>query len=113
MSQRPEIRFVALDASASPVVAALVGQDLQMPPRLKSLDQQSGGALTRAAKAADFKGRAKSSIEILSPEKLEAVRLYLVGTSLSEPSTDLDWIRAGAVAYAAIHARKTPAASVF
>ena len=113
MPQRPEIRFVALDASASPVVAALVGQDLQMPPKLKSLDQQSGGALTRAAKAADFKGRAKSSIEILSPEKLEASRLYLVGTAQSEASVELDWIRAGAVAYAAIHARKTPTASLF
>ncbi len=112
MSQRPEIRFVALDASASPVIAALVGQDLQLPPRLKSLDQQSGGALTRAAKAADFKGRAKSSIEILSPEKLDATRLYLIGTALSESSGDLDWIRAGAVAYAAIHARKTPTASL-
>ena len=41
MSQRPEIRFVALDASASPVVAALVGQDLHMPPALKAMDQKS------------------------------------------------------------------------
>src|SRR5690606_27217405 len=65
------------------------------------------------AKAADFKGRAKSSVEILSPEKLEASRLYLVGTALSKPSGDLDWIRAGATAYAAIHARKTPTASLF
>lgn len=113
MSQRPEIRFVALDADASPVVAALVGQDLQTPPKLKSLDQQSGGALMRAAKAADFKGRAKSSIEILSPEKLDTSRLYLVGTVQSEPSGDLDWIRAGAVAYAAMHARKTPTASLY
>ena len=113
MSQRPEIRFVALDASASPVVAALVGQDLHMPPALKAMDQKSGGALTRAAKAADFKGRAKSSIEILSPEKLEASRLHLIGTAQSESSGELDWMRAGSVAYAAIHARKTPTASLY
>lgn len=113
MSQRPEIRFVALDASASPVVAALVGQDLHMPPALKAMDQKSGGALMRAAKAADFKGRAKSSIEVLSPEKLEASRLHLIGTAQSDTSEELDWMRAGSVAYAAIHARKAPAASLF
>jgi leucyl aminopeptidase len=112
MSQRPEIRFVALDAPASPVFAALVGQDLQMPPVLKALDQKSGGAITRAAKAADFKGKARSSIEILSPERLEMSRLHLVGTAQSEACGELDWIRAGATTYAAIQARKASAASL-
>ena len=113
MSQRPEIRFVALDAATNPVIAALVGQDLSMPPALKALDQKSGGALTRAAKAAEFKAKARSSIEILSPEKLEATRLHMIGTVESEPAGDLDWMRAGSAAYAAIHARKAPAASLF
>ncbi|ODT30242.1 MAG: leucyl aminopeptidase [Hyphomicrobium sp. SCN 65-11] len=112
MSQRPEIRFVALDAPASAVVAALVGQDLHLPPALKALDQKSQGAVVRAAKAADFKGKAKSSIEILSPERLEMSRLHLVGTAQSEGAGELDWMRAGATAYAAIHARKTPTASL-
>ncbi len=112
MSQRPEIRFVALDAPMSPVVAALVGQDVQMPPALKALDQKSTGAITRAAKAADFKGKAKSAIEILSPERLEMSRLHLVGTAQSDSAGELDWMRAGAAAFAAIQARKTPAASL-
>ena len=105
MSQRPEIRFVALDAAPSPVVAALVGADLAMPPLLKGLDQKSGGAVARAAKAADFKGKAGSSIEILSPERLEMARLHLVGTSRNEPANDIDWMRVGASAYAALSAR--------
>ena len=117
MSQRPEIRFVALDAPASPVVAALVGQDLHLPPLLKALDQKSGGAIVRAAKAADFKGKARSSIELLSPERLEMSRLLLVGTAQSEPegeaSGELEWMRVGASGYAAIQARKTAAASLF
>ncbi|MFN3746208.1 MAG: leucyl aminopeptidase [Hyphomicrobiaceae bacterium] len=112
MPQRPEIRFVALDAPTSPVVGALVGQDLQMPPVLKALDQKSGGAITRAARAAEFKGKAKSSLEILSPERLEMSRLHLVGTAQSEAPCELDWMRAGATAYAAIRARKAPAASL-
>ena len=105
MSQRPEIRFVALDAPPSPVVAALVGADLAMPPLLKTMDQKSGGAVTRAAKAAEFKGKAGGSIEILSPERLETTRLHLVGTARGEPATDTDWMRVGASAYAALSAR--------
>ena len=105
MSQRPEIRFVALDASTSPVVAALVGADLSMPPLLKGMDQKSGGAVTRAAKAAEFKGKAGSSVEILSPERLETTRLHLIGTARNEPTTDTDWMRVGASAYAAVSAR--------
>jgi leucyl aminopeptidase len=112
MSQRPEIRFVALDAPPSPVVAALVGADLAMPPLLKGMDQKSGGAVGRAAKAADFKGKAGSSIEILSPERLETTRLHLVGTSRSAPATDTDWMRVGASAYAAVSARTAPALSL-
>ena len=113
MSQRPEIRFVALDAPPSPVIAALVGADLAMPPQLKGLDQKSGGAVSRAAKAADFKGKAGSSIEILSPERLEATRLHLIGTARSEPANDTDWPRVGASAYAAVSARAAPAFSLF
>jgi leucyl aminopeptidase len=105
MSQRPEIRFVALDAPPSPVVAALVGADLAMPPLLKGLDHKSGGAVARAAKAADFKGKSGTSIEILSPERLESTRLHLVGTARSEPANDTDWLRVGASAYAALSAR--------
>ena len=112
MSQRPEIRFVALDAPPSPVIAALVGTELAMPPQLKGLDQKSGGALLRAAKAAEFKAKAGSSIEILSPERLEATRLYLVGTVRSEPANDTDWIRIGAQAYAAVSARAAPTFSL-
>ena len=113
MSQRPEIRFVALDAAPSPVVAMLVGADLAMPPLLKGLDQRSGGAVARAAKAADFKGKAGSSIEILSPERLEMARLHLVGTSRNEPANDVDWMRVGASAFAALSARPGAALSLF
>jgi leucyl aminopeptidase len=112
MSQRPEIRFVALDAPPSPVVAALVGADLAMPPLLKSMDQKSGGAVTRAAKAAEFKGKTGGSIEILSPERLELTRLHLVGTARSEAATDTDWMRVGASAYAAVSARASAAFSL-
>ncbi len=112
MSQRPEIRFVALDAEKSPVVAALVGADLALPPVLKAMDQKSGGAVTRAAKAGDFKGKSGSSIEILSPEKLEATRLHLVGTARSEAATETDWMRVGSSVYAAVTARATATASL-
>ena len=112
MSQRPEIRFVALDAEKSPVVAALVGSDLAMPPALKAMDHKSGGAVVRAAKAADFKGKAASTIEILSPERLEATRLHLVGTARSEAATETDWMRVGSAAYAAMTARTTASASL-
>jgi leucyl aminopeptidase len=112
MSQRPEIRFVALDAAPSPVVAALVGADLAMPALLKGMDQKSSGAVARAAKAAEFKGKAGSSIEILSPERLETVRLHLIGSSRNEPANDTDWMRVGASAYAALSARAAPAFSL-
>jgi leucyl aminopeptidase len=112
MSQRPEIRFVALDVPASPVVAALVGADLHMPPMLKAMDQKSGGAVARAAKAAEFKGKAKANVELLSPERLDVTRLLLIGAAHSEPANDLDWARVGGAAYAAIQARTTATASL-
>ena len=46
---------------------AFAGDGLALSPRAGELNTRSGGALLKAADAADFKGKTKSAIELLAP----------------------------------------------
>jgi leucyl aminopeptidase len=63
-----------------------------------------------AARAADFTGKAKTSMEILAPAGIDAPRLLVIGAG--HPSKELDRLLLGGYALSQINARKGEAASL-
>jgi leucyl aminopeptidase len=112
MITHPELHFAPLTAALAPTVVILVGPELALGTMGERLDQQSLGALRRAMTAADFKGKARSSIEVLGPPNVAAKRIILLGTGARGDAKDQDWTRLGGAAMAQITARATDAASI-
>ena len=113
MSSRPEIVFQPLSADLEPTVVVLAGEDVALASRARELDQKSGGALSKAAEAAQYKGRKKSTVEVLAPQRLGNVnRVILLGTGKGTDLKENDWVLLGGSAAAAIGARKTKSASL-
>jgi len=74
-----EITFAPLTAAVEPTTVLFVGAELALPASAGALNQKSGGIILKAADAAGFKGKAKSSFELLAPAKLDAGRLVVAG----------------------------------
>ncbi|HJU30635.1 MAG TPA: M17 family peptidase N-terminal domain-containing protein, partial [Hyphomicrobiaceae bacterium] len=69
------IEFASLSASPAGTLVVLAGQELAMAPATRGIDERTKGALTKAARAAEFTGKAKSAIEILAPAGIDSQRL--------------------------------------
>ena len=108
----PEIRFSSLTAEVAPVVLALVGPDLVLGVTVERLDRQADGALQRAMAAAEFKGKARTSVEVLGASGIAAKRVLLIGTGDPDEARELDWLRLGGVAFAQITSRSSAQASI-
>jgi leucyl aminopeptidase len=113
MTTRPEIVFQPLTADLEPTVVVLAGDDVALGSRARELDQRAGGALLKAAEAGQYKGRKKSTIEVLAPPRLGNVnRVILLGAGKAGDMQENDWILLGGSAAGAIGARKTKTASL-
>ncbi|MGE3229939.1 MAG: leucyl aminopeptidase, partial [Hyphomicrobium sp.] len=112
MTAKLEITFARLDAALLPTAAAFVAHDLTLPPAAQALNTKSGGLLLKAAEAADFKGKKKTSIEILAPQKLDLQRLVLIGAGKTSDHEDDGWATLGGYALGQLTSRKTQEASL-
>lgn len=113
MTSRPEIVFEPLTADLEPTTVLLAGEDAALGTRARELDQKSGGAITKAADAAQYKGRKKSTVEVLAPPRLGGVnRVILLGSGKGSDFKENDWVLLGGSAAGAIGARKTKSASI-
>jgi leucyl aminopeptidase len=112
MPDRVVIDFASLSAPFEAAAAVLSAQDLALGPTAGDLNARSGGALLKAAEAADFKGKAKTAIELLVPSQLHLGRLLLVGAGQPDQYKMLDWVNLGGYALAQLSGRKTAAASL-
>jgi leucyl aminopeptidase len=99
-----------LPAAPTGAVLLLAGQELTLASVARAMDERSKGALTRAARAADFTGKAKTAIEVLAPPGIDAPRVILMGTGKSPK--ELDRLLLGGFAYAQISARKGEAGTL-
>jgi len=112
MTDRPEIVFVPLGADPEPMCVVLAGDDVTLGARAKELDSRSGGAIAKAAEAAQFKGKKKSTAELLAPPRIGVSRLLLFGTGKAADLKESDWVTLGGAAAGAISARKAKMASL-
>jgi leucyl aminopeptidase len=111
MTDTLEIVFAPLSAAPQGACVAFAAGDLVLGPTVQGLNTRSGGALLKAAEAAEFKGKSKTSIELLAPPKIDAPRLILVGVGKAGELTDTDWSSLGGYALGQVGARKTAQAS--
>jgi leucyl aminopeptidase len=110
MALPPEVEFVPLSAPPRGALVVLAGDDLSLGPTTRALDERTKGALTRAAQAAGFSGKTRTSVEILAPPGTDAKRVVMVGTGRT--SGELARIELGGFAFAQIAARRTESASL-
>ena len=110
MPEPLEVLFMPLSAAPTGAVLLLAGQELTLASVARAMDERSKGALTKAARAADFTGKAKTAIEVLAPPGIDAPRVILMGTGRSPK--ELDRLLLGGFAYAQISARKGEAGTL-
>jgi len=110
MSEALEIQFAPLSAAPTGTLALLAGAEFVLAATARGLDERTKGAVSKAARAADFTGKAKTSIEILAPVGIDALRLLVIGAG--HPSKELDRLLLGGYALSQITARKGEAASL-
>jgi leucyl aminopeptidase len=110
MSEPLEIQFASLSTAPTGTLVLLAGQELALAPTARGLDERMKGALSKAARAADFTGKAKTTIEILAPVGVDTARLLLIGAGRG--AKELDRLLLGGYALAQISARKGEAASL-
>jgi leucyl aminopeptidase len=112
MADRPEIVFASLSQPLEPVAAVLACADLAVGSIAGQLNTRAGGAVMRAAEAAAFNGKAKTSLELLGHSSLDVSRLLVVGTGHPADNKETEWLMLGGYAYGLIASRKAATASL-
>lgn len=87
--------FSDLRTPNSGVVVILAEEGGALTPTGKALDKASGGVIARAAKINGFKGRNKSSMDLVAPSGLKLDRLIVVGTGKLSGYSAIDWMNLG------------------
>jgi leucyl aminopeptidase len=83
-----------------------------MTPALKKLDKKTKGALSRAIKAEDFKGKKGESVKISGVAGLQAAHLFVMGAGPAEKIDAAVFEKLGSTLVAAMKARKMTQAIV-
>ena len=107
-----EISFAPFSADHHATTVILAAHDLALGSAASGLNTKSGGAVLKAAEAADFKGKSKTSIELLAVPKIDASRLIVAGIGKSADHSEVEWAGLGGVVLGLITARKVKSASL-
>jgi leucyl aminopeptidase len=74
-----KIKFSAEKLQKTGTLVLIVAEDGKWGKFAKSVDKQTGGQLTRVAKAADFSGKRDQNLEIVAPDNTDLSRIVLFG----------------------------------
>jgi leucyl aminopeptidase len=110
MTKPLEIQFVPLSTAPAAATVVLAAEELALAPAVRAIDERSKGGVGKAARAAGFKGKARTAIEILAPSGIDVQRLIVAGAG--DAASEHDRLRLGGYAFAQISARKTDSASL-
>jgi len=110
MPEPLDIQFVPFNGEMAPTVLVLADDGVALGAAAKRIDERSKGQLTKAAGAAEFKGKARTAIEVLAPAGIESRRVVMMGTGGTK--TEHDRLRLGGAAYAQIGTRKVETATL-
>jgi leucyl aminopeptidase len=108
MSKPAVFSFADIKPVSQGVLILLAEEGAPLSRAGKKLDKTSGGAISRAVKQRKFKGKKKSSLDILVPEKLGLSRLLIVGTGKLKDYSDNDWLLLGGQIRAKLSGKDNP-----
>lgn len=111
-TNRVEIAFAPLDASPEDVTVLLAGKDLALSAVGRTLNEEASGALVAGAEAAEFKGKAKSVVELLGLRGVKAKRILVCGLGDTKDKKELDWINLGGAIMGQLLSRKVTEAGI-
>ncbi len=93
-----KVEFGAFAAPKKGAMVVFVGDDLRPASATSDLLAGLQPRIDAAAKAAKFRGKASSALDILAPEGLPADRLLVIGLGGEKDRADRDWVKAGGAA---------------
>ncbi len=108
MSKSTTISFAEIAPVKQGVAILLSEEGALLSPAGKTLDKASGGVITQAAKERKFKGKKRSSLDILVPAKLGLSRLLLVGAGSLKDYSGNDWVELGGQIRAMLSSKDNP-----
>ncbi len=79
MTALPKLTFAKADVPKKGTAILLVTENGKLGPRARRIDEASGGTISRAMKSQDFKGKFKSSVDIIAPAQLALERILVIG----------------------------------
>lgn len=112
MNKPTAITFSDISPPKSGVVVVLAEEGPRLSPAAESLDQHSNGAISRAIKVDQFKGKKKSMLDLLAPGGLELSRLLMVGVGKLTDYTEEDWRSLGGLIRSKLSARISDQATI-
>ena len=105
-----QINFAKASLPTRGAVALLVPMDQKKTGLLAQIDKRTKGALGRAMKSADFKGKKGQSLVYLSPTGTSLVAVVLIGVGAVAKLKPIDIEDAGGHAYARLQGTKAKSA---
>ncbi len=112
MSKTTTVSFAKPSPVKQGVLVILAERGPVLSTSGKALDKASGGAVMRAAKQREFKGKKKTSLDILVPEKLGLSRLLVIGVDQLKDYAGKDWLELGGVIRGKLSGRDGPAVTL-
>ncbi|MEL6288183.1 MAG: leucyl aminopeptidase [Pseudomonadota bacterium] len=112
MANMFDVDFDEFAAPDGGVVIALMGDDANLPGVLGELDKVGKGHIRRAIKAADFKGEAKTSVDVLAPVGTDIDRLIILGAGAAKTRSEADLRDLGGRAMAQLLGAKVKSATL-
>ena len=97
-------------APAARTCIILAGAGMTLSPTGNQFDEDCGGLIERSGDAAEFKGKAKTSFEVLAPHGLDIDRLIVVGAGEVDDVSENDWTMLGGTIMGMLASRKVKTA---
>jgi leucyl aminopeptidase len=98
MSDAVKVGFVPLSAAPRGILVIFSDDALKYGPATRKALGAAANLVTRAAATNRFKGKSRSTLDILAPEGLKAPRLIVIGVGKPSEIKDNDFLKLGGVA---------------
>src|SRR5580693_4397109 len=95
MSGVVKVAFGSLSATKGSALVAFVGADMKPAPLVTAQFGDLEPLIRAAAKASNFRGAQRTTLDILAPAGLEASRLVVVGVAPGKDNAPIDFIMLG------------------
>jgi len=112
MTKPATITFSSFSVPNQGTVVLLAEEGGGLSTAGKALDKSLGGAIAKVVKQRKFKGKTKSSLDILGPGNGTLARVLVVGAGKIKDHSSNDWVSLGAIIRSKLSGKDTPAVVV-